>query len=189
MSGVIEPFKLLVLVDVIVGPLLTFIVFKKGKKSLKFDLGFIALLQIAALIYGSYTVYNGRPSTVVYNNGQFHYLIEKFAKNNELVYPELKPSIFSKPKMAYIKSYNDLDIYNGYAYFEPISNYETMLKPYSLTVDNMKAKFTGKKSEIDKLTQLYNKDEIVFFNLNHKGSMMYVVYSINRNKILDYLKF
>ena len=49
-SGVIEPFKLLIFVDVIVGPLLTLIVYKKGKKNLKLDISIIAVFQLVALI-------------------------------------------------------------------------------------------------------------------------------------------
>ena len=43
---------LLVGVDVIIGPLLTFVVFDPAKKSLVYDLAVIVMLQIAALVYG-----------------------------------------------------------------------------------------------------------------------------------------
>lgn len=52
-------------VDVVIGPLLTLIVFKTGKKSLKFDLTVIALLQVAAMAYGLYTVWQSRPVYMV----------------------------------------------------------------------------------------------------------------------------
>ena len=45
-----EIFLLVVGIDVVLGPLLTLVVFKSGKKTLKFDLAVIALLQIAALV-------------------------------------------------------------------------------------------------------------------------------------------
>ena len=45
---------LLIGVDVVVGPLLTLIVFDPRKKRLKFDLAVIAVLQVAALAYGGY---------------------------------------------------------------------------------------------------------------------------------------
>jgi hypothetical protein len=48
-------------VDVTLGPLLTFVVFQAGKKGLKFDLTFIAAVQISALIYGMYTLWQPRP--------------------------------------------------------------------------------------------------------------------------------
>jgi len=53
--------KILVGVDVAIGPLLTLIIFDRRKKSLRFDLTVIALLQIAALVYGVYVMFEARP--------------------------------------------------------------------------------------------------------------------------------
>jgi len=55
---------LLIGVDVIIGPLITLIIFKPAKKGLKFDLCVIAALQLAALAYGCYVMFVARP---VYN--------------------------------------------------------------------------------------------------------------------------
>jgi len=62
---------LLVGVDVILGPLLTFIVFNPAKKSLFYDLAVIVMLQIAALIYGVHVMALARPAFVVYLRGSF----------------------------------------------------------------------------------------------------------------------
>lgn len=48
-------------IDVMLGPLLTLVVFKSGKRTLKFDLSVIAVLQAAALFYGVHTLLAGRP--------------------------------------------------------------------------------------------------------------------------------
>lgn len=48
-------------VDVVLGPLLTLIVYKAGKRSLKFDLTVIALVQVAALAFGLWTLWQSRP--------------------------------------------------------------------------------------------------------------------------------
>lgn len=56
---------ILIGVDVVVGPLLTLLVFKPGKKSLRFDLTVIALLQVAALCYGLWTAVSSRPVFLV----------------------------------------------------------------------------------------------------------------------------
>jgi hypothetical protein len=55
---------ILIGVDVVIGPLITLIIFNPEKKSLKFDLSVIAALQLAALAYGSYVMFMARP---VYN--------------------------------------------------------------------------------------------------------------------------
>ena len=58
-------------VDVFLGPLLTFVVFKAGKKSLKFDLFCIGLVQVAALSYGTYVMFEARPVFTVFNKDRF----------------------------------------------------------------------------------------------------------------------
>ena len=66
--------KLIILlssVDVLIGPLLTFLVFKSGKKSLKFDLICIGLVQISALCYGGYVMFESRPVFTVFNKDKF----------------------------------------------------------------------------------------------------------------------
>lgn len=52
---------LLVSVDLGLGPLLTLVVFKSGKRGLKFDLSVIALAQAIALVYGLSVVLRARP--------------------------------------------------------------------------------------------------------------------------------
>lgn len=54
-------------VNICLGPVLTAIVFKPQKKSLKFDLSVIALLQISALIYGLNILFVARPVFIVFN--------------------------------------------------------------------------------------------------------------------------
>ena len=62
---------LLVAVDVVLGPLITLIIFDTKKKSLKFDLATIALLQVAAICYGVYSMYLARPVFVVFSVDEF----------------------------------------------------------------------------------------------------------------------
>lgn len=65
--GVTQICLMLLAIDIVIGPIITFIIYKPNKPSLKFDLTVIALLQLAALCYGMYTVFEGRPAFVVFN--------------------------------------------------------------------------------------------------------------------------
>jgi hypothetical protein len=56
---------LLLGVDLVLGPLLTLVVFKVGKKGLKFDLAAIAILQVCAFVYGLHVVAAARPAFIV----------------------------------------------------------------------------------------------------------------------------
>jgi len=62
---------ILVGVDVILGPLLTLIVFKSGKRGMKFDLTVIGLVQVAALAYGVHVVSLARPAYIVFVKDRF----------------------------------------------------------------------------------------------------------------------
>ena len=62
---------LIFVVDVTLGPLLTFVVFVPGKKSLVFDLAVIACLQLGALAYGVWTMFNVRPVYIVFAQDRF----------------------------------------------------------------------------------------------------------------------
>jgi len=62
---------ILVGVDVALGPLLTLIVFKAGKRGMKLDLAAIGLVQLAALAYGCYVVALARPAFIVFVKDRF----------------------------------------------------------------------------------------------------------------------
>ena len=72
-SGGRELFSLVVVVDVIMGPLMTLAVFnlKKPRKELRRDLAVIGLLQLAALVYGLWTVAIARPVHLVFEIDRF----------------------------------------------------------------------------------------------------------------------
>jgi hypothetical protein len=72
-SGGRELFLIVVAVDVVMGPLLTLTVFnmKKPIKELRRDLAVIAVLQLAALGYGMWTVAVARPVHLVFEIDRF----------------------------------------------------------------------------------------------------------------------
>ena len=69
--GVDAILLIMVAVDVVLGPLFTLIVFDRRKRRLAWDLATIGALQLAALVYGVYTVYQGRPAFVVLVKDRF----------------------------------------------------------------------------------------------------------------------
>ena len=62
--GASRLFQLIFFVDIILGPVLTLIVFKPGKKGLFLDITVIATVQIAAMAYGVYSLHAGRPAYI-----------------------------------------------------------------------------------------------------------------------------
>lgn len=70
-DGGLEGIKLIASVDFFIGPVLTLLVYKVGKKSLPFDLACIGVLQLACLAGGMWTVWQTRPVAVVYAMDSF----------------------------------------------------------------------------------------------------------------------
>ena len=72
-SGGRELFFIVIAVDVILGPLITLAVFnrKKPRSELVRDLGIVGLIQLAALIYGLWTVSVARPVHLVFELDRF----------------------------------------------------------------------------------------------------------------------
>ena len=102
--GVTYIFLMLLIIDVILGPLLGLLVYKEGKKTLKFDLSVIILIQITALYYGVFSIEQGRPAWLVYNVDRF-----ELVRKNELVNTNIQQAQpqFQKPswfKPQYVAS-------------------------------------------------------------------------------------
>lgn len=75
-SGGEQVLRVLIGVDLVLGPLLTVLLYKPGKKGLWFDMWFIAIVQLTALVYGTSVIYEQRPQYVVYSGDRFAVLPE-----------------------------------------------------------------------------------------------------------------
>lgn len=66
-----QGMRIIIAVDLVLGPLLTLIVYKHGKPGLKFDLTCIGAFQTLCLVAGTWLVYTERPLAIIYADGQF----------------------------------------------------------------------------------------------------------------------
>ncbi len=71
LDGGWQGLKLVALIDLVLGPLLTLILWNPKKKSLVFDLCVIGAFQIAALAYGFLTTYDQRTVAMVFAENKF----------------------------------------------------------------------------------------------------------------------
>lgn len=95
-AGALHLTVVILVVDLVLGPLLTLIVFKSGKPSLKFDLGVIALMQVGALVYGLSVVVESRPVYLVAAMDRF----ELVAANEVYLDPPPAPDYRRLPWLA-----------------------------------------------------------------------------------------
>lgn len=103
--GVTQIFLMMLAIDVIVGPLLGWLIYKKGKKTLKFDLAVIITIQIAALCYGVFSIEQGRPAWVVFHADRFE-LVRKndiILENIDKAQPQFQQISWTGPQFAAVK--------------------------------------------------------------------------------------
>lgn len=108
--GVTDIILMLFAIDIIVGPLLGLLVYKEHKKTLKFDLIVIILIQISALMYGIYSLEQGRPAWIVYNVDRFE-LVRKNEIINEHIekaQPQYKHPSLLKPQYVMVEVATDI---------------------------------------------------------------------------------
>jgi len=72
-SGGLKLFAILMSVDLVLGPGATFVMASPGKsrRELRMDIGFVVMLQLAALTYGIWNVYQARPVHVAFEIDRF----------------------------------------------------------------------------------------------------------------------
>ena len=93
---------LLIGVDVVIGPLITLIIFDPRKKSLRFDLAVIALLQLAALVYGCSVMFKARPVYNVFVVDRFEVIAANAVdeESREKAKPAFRSLSLTGPKLA-----------------------------------------------------------------------------------------
>ena len=86
-KGAWSVLRILVGVDLVLGPALTLILFRPGKPGLLFDLMVIAVIQLSALIYGTTVIYQERPYFNVFTVDRFE-VLPRNAVDPALIDPE-----------------------------------------------------------------------------------------------------
>ena len=94
-AGAFSIVLVLIGVDLVLGPLLTLIVYKKDKPGLKFDLAVIAAIQLIALVYGTFTLYQERPYYMVFIVDRVNLVAEKHIDKSKLRFDELQEKPFA----------------------------------------------------------------------------------------------
>jgi len=76
---------------------MTWIVYKKGKRGMLFDLWFIAIVQLAAMAWGTLSLYQNRPFWMVYTVDRFEVLSSRDIDLAWVTDPRFLKRPFAKP--------------------------------------------------------------------------------------------
>lgn len=164
-SGGWQGLRIVALIDVVLGPLLTLVLFspKKPNKELITDLSLVAIMQIAALCWGIYTVYQQRPAAVVFLDYSFYTVPAQDLASNGIKLEELKKYGDNLPVYVYIdkpdtiegleKFRNDvlehsLSPLHNLKYYSPITKHFDDIYQHNLDINEVMAANSEMKAEI-----------------------------------------
>ena len=161
--GVTKIFLMMLTIDVIIGPILGLLVYKEGKKSLKFDLTVIILLQLSALFYGIYSIEQGRPAWIVFNVDRFE-LIRKneiVDQNVNRAQPQFQQPSWFKPQFVATEFAKNIEQRNDDMFAEVLGGISIAQRPERY-VDFIQAKqqIQQRAQKLDLLQQYNNKPDV-----------------------------
>lgn len=112
-SGGRDLFQLVVAVDVVLGPLITFAIFnrRKPRAELRRDLAVVGLLQLAGLAYGLWSVHLARPVHMVFEYDRFRvvHLVEIPEELEERVPAGVPLAPLGGPTVIALRPFRDAD--------------------------------------------------------------------------------
>lgn len=158
--GVTHIFLMLLAIDVIIGPFLGLLVYKESKKTLKFDLSVIILIQICALVYGVYSIAQGRPVWLAYNVDRIELI-----RNNEIIQDHLDqaqtqfqhPS-WLKPQYVGVEFAKDANQRGDDLFAEALGGISIAQKPERyVEIEKVKSKIQKHAQDLVLLPQYNNK--------------------------------
>ena len=93
--------SLLILAAVCLAPALTWFVYRKGKRGLLFDLWVIVIIQIAAIAWGTYSLYQSRPYFMVHTVDRFEVFSKRDVDTDRVTDPRFLDKPLAGPILLY----------------------------------------------------------------------------------------
>lgn len=132
-------------VDIVIGPLLTLVVFRAGKRGMKFDLTVIAALQVGAFCYGLVIIAAARPIFIVAESDRFVTVCAYQVDDADLVrasQPEFAARSWTGPRLvgAILADKNDWEVTKSALAGKDIDKMPKYYRPYSEVMDSLMGK-------------------------------------------------
>ncbi len=203
-----QGLKLVAMVDLVLGPALTLILFKPGKPKLVMDMSMIAAIQLSALAYGFYTTHQQRTVAVVFAENTFNTLSAKanLEANQQLRKLDVQPgtlppvSLFKLPLLVTPapdkESYGKFleNILNGYPgpqersdQYVPMATHHDMIKKNALSHEQLAE--NGTLESVEKALNKRNLDasQVEFYRFKARYANGVAIFDPTHKRILDYI--
>lgn len=172
--GVTHVFWVLLAIDLILGPLLTFVIFNPKKKELKIDLLIIIMIQLSAYFYGLYSVAQGRPVFQVFVVDDIELVRAIDLQGKKSIYSS---GLLLKPQWVAATYSENPIVANKQKQAEIFEGISIATRPEAfIPLDSRKKQILSKLKKIDILKQFNSLEEVEF-----------VLKEYSNRKIIGYL--
>jgi len=206
-SGVGEIFFLLVAVDVVLGPIITLIVFNTKKKDLRRDLAIVVVLQLAALLCGLHAVWVARPVYLVFNANRIDVVnaneiskesLERASRDEYRSLPLWGPEIVAarlpedkdKAREIVLAAVNGGDdVQNMPKYYLPFSEEKASVAKQSSDLGELKAYNKDRLEAVDLLINKYDGMDVGYLPVKAKSHDVVAVVDRTNGEVLEFNDF
>ena len=166
-TGAMPIFIAIIAVQVILWPLLSLLVYKENKKSLRFDLSTIVILQMSFWVFSVYALAQGRPAWVAYTLERFELIKanEVVTTNLDNVNSDFKSPTWTGPHFVGTKLSEDADVRSKQLLDEVVGGISVAQRPEQyVSIDIMKDRMLKERQSLEELIK-YNEisriDEVI----------------------------
>lgn len=161
--GATQLFIMLIAIDVIVGPIMTLLIYKKDLKVFKMDLVIIVIIQMAAFLYGFYSIAQGRPAWIVFNQNKFELVRvnNQFTDNAKKIPKEFEKVSWFGPKYVSVIPSSNSKQREDDLFMEALGGVSLAQKPERYVPLNTIAQKMQQQAQSLKQLELYNDADTV----------------------------
>jgi hypothetical protein len=202
--GGLEIFLMLLAIDVVLGPVMTMIVWKKDWKQLCKDLAVIAFVQLAAVCYGVYTLWIARPVYIAALGPRFDIVHATDVDDKELATswkslpllgPEwvgVKQPIDPKERERILFSaLGGADYGHFPQHHQPIENMRDEILRNAQPISDLKKLNPGEETAIDRWLEKrgVKADDVIYQGLKARAKDMAVIMDAKTAKVIGIAPF
>lgn len=194
--------KILVLVDLVLGPLIMLIIFNPKKKSLKFDVSAVLICQLLFLGYGVWSLYTVRPAYIAFVEKQFHLVKANEVEDADMAkaensdfknLPKFGP-VFVGTKMPdsekereniLFAGLGNMGIQNLPQYYIPFKDIQSQVLAACKSIENQQIE-RADKEQLEKIKLEMEKQgkNVLFCPLISRGKRLFVVIDASNGTLL-----
>jgi hypothetical protein len=198
-SGGWQGIRIVASVDVVLGPLLTLVIFnpEKSVRELTTDISAIATVQLIALLWGIHTLYSQRPVAVVFWDKSFMtvplqaladqgYALNKLdifgAEHPPLIYADTPRKLEDLKIMLELINKEKIPPYQQPWLYRSLKDHFNDIRPLQLDIDKMVTGHPDVKNQLLPIMQKHNISDIhamLYFLLQSKYSNSVLVFDQN----------